>query len=79
MLHIVLWRSPREASKYIKYTLAMESERNTYLSADEILRNFGGFENNMLQTFVNYGGVEGPPHIFFDIMLSHTDDIVTRP
>ena len=26
-----------------------------------------------------YGGVEGPPHIFFDIMLSHTDDIVTRP
>ena len=31
----------------------MESERNTCLSADEILRNFGGFENNMLQTFVN--------------------------
>ena len=27
----------------------------------------------------SYGGVEGPPHIFFDIMLSHTDDIVTRP
>ena len=26
-----------------------------------------------------YGGVEGPPHIFFDIMLSHTDDIITRP
>ena len=26
-----------------------------------------------------YGGVEGPPHIFFDIMLSNTDDIVTRP
>ena len=44
---------PREASKYIKYTLAIESERNTCLSADEILRNFGGFENNMLQTFVN--------------------------
>ena len=31
----------------------MESERNTCLSADEILRNFGRFENNMLQTSVN--------------------------
>ena len=31
----------------------MESERNMCLLADEILRNFGGFENNMLQTFVN--------------------------
>ena len=28
---------------------------------------------------ITYGGVEGPPHIVFDIMLSHTDDIVTRP
>ena len=26
-----------------------------------------------------YGGVEGPPHIFFDIMVSHTGDLVTRP
>ena len=26
-----------------------------------------------------YGGVEGPPHVFFNIMLSHTDDLVTRP
>ena len=25
-----------------------------------------------------YGGVEGPPH-FFNIMLTHTDDLVTRP
>ena len=32
-----------------------------------------------LSWVVLYGGVEGPPHIFFDIMLSHTDDIVTRP
>ena len=27
----------------------------------------------------NYGGVEGPPHIFFDIMVSHTGDLATRP
>ena len=34
---------------------------------------------HLLQKADKYGGVEGPPHIFFDIMLSHTDDIVTRP
>ena len=26
-----------------------------------------------------YGGVEGQPHIFFNIMLPHTDNLVTRP
>ena len=25
------------------------------------------------------GGVEGPPHIFFNILISHTNDLVTRP
>ena len=35
--------------------------------------------NSLVGLSVSYGGVEGPPHIFFDIMLSHTDDIVTRP
>ena len=26
------------------------------------------------------GGVEGPPHVFFNIMLSHTDDdLITLP
>ena len=34
---------------------------------------------NAFVLVITYGGVEGPPHIFFDIMLSHTDDIITRP
>ena len=26
-----------------------------------------------------HGGVEGQPHIFFNIMLPHTDNLATRP
>ena len=37
-------------------------------------RNIG-----LLTPLETYGGVEGPPHIFFDIMVSHTGDLVTRP
>ena len=45
-----------------------------------VTRGFDVFFNLRLNKRLGkYGGVEGPPHIFFDIMLSHTDDIVTRP
>ena len=36
-------------------------------------------EVNLEHREVCYGGVEGPPHMFFNIVLSHTDDLVTPP
>ena len=51
------------------------------------LQNIGRRIDQRLTMFIFYqlqvrihGGVEGPPHIFFfDIMVSHTGDLVTRP